>query len=91
MLLVTTLEFLDLFPRLTLILRERAGKLDVGGGVEIPLLIRLATCGIPCPFSRKIWPGWVVSGILKRTEPVTVGTCASPPSTAVVTGIATLV
>ena len=44
---------------------------------------------MPCPFSRKTCPLCVVSGIFRRTEPVIVGTCASPPSTAVVTGTAT--
>ena len=45
---------------------------------------------MPWPFSRKTWPFCVPSGIFSRTAPVIVGTCASPPSTAVVTGTATL-
>ena len=51
----------------------------------------LPTGGMPWPFRRKTWPFCVVSGIFRRTLPVIVGTCASPPSTAVVTGTATFV
>ena len=51
----------------------------------------LPTAGMPWPFNRKTWPFCVVSGIFSRTDPVIVGTCASPPSTAVVTGTPTLV
>ena len=51
----------------------------------------LPTTGMPWPLRRNTWPLCVVSGILSRTDPVIVGTCASPPRTAVVTGSATFV
>src|SRR3990170_8367849 len=39
---ITTLELLDLFPGLPLILRQGTGELDVGRRVEVSLLIGVA-------------------------------------------------
>src|SRR6476659_7048438 len=40
--LITTLRRADLLPELPLFFRQRAGKLHVGGGVQVPLLVALA-------------------------------------------------
>ncbi len=68
------------------------GSVTLTVAYRSPRSADLPTAGMPCPFSRKTWPFCVVGGIFRRSgRSPTVGTSASPPSTAVVTGTATWV
>ncbi len=59
---------------------------------KIAVLAGLPTAGMPWPFSRNTWPFCVVGGTFSRSGlPPSVGTSASPPSTAVVSGTGTRV